>query len=308
MMHLQQQFSRALGLPLTSLHLIKENAYCFIYQAHLEGQPVIVKKYKGADPHLAEMEARAIDFYHQIARHHQDLIDSRTIAFNRENNILCIQYVPGECFSRLLYRSIVDRRRRQRALRIMTILGEFLRDLYETTRQPGADTDAFIFEYFHYCSRRLETLPVLGPLFFPGIVADAERLSHAFRRAGVAPSFIHGDFVFKNIHVLGERVGLIDFANTNARSHVLNDVYNLRLALDNMLLPASFKAALLGHFFDGLGAHAFPEIAHRFYYEYHRRRWLMLKIRSRHPLDWLQAWRGLFGFARPFTPRLVFQS
>jgi len=98
----------------------------------------------------------------------------------------------------------------------------------------------------------------------------------------------------------GERVGLIDLANTIPKSHTLNDVYNLNFAFSNMILPKKFKVELWSAFQNGIKPLDFPEIAHHFYYEYHRRRWLMLKIRSRNPKDQMQAFRGLFGFARSF--------
>jgi hypothetical protein len=103
----------------------------------------------------------------------------------------------------------------------------------------------------------------------------------------------------------GERVGLIDLANTIPKSHTLNDVYNLNLALSNMILPKEFKSDLWSAFQNGMKPLAFPEISHHFYYEYHRRRWLMLKLKSRNPKDQMQAFRGLFAQifrtgARPF--------
>ena len=92
----------------------------------------------------------------------------------------------------------------------------------------------------------------------------------------------------------GKRVGLIDLANTIPRSHTLNDVYNLKFALNNMILPKEFKAELWSAFQNGIKPLVFPEIAHHFYYEYHRRRWFMLKLKSRNPKDQMQAFRGLF--------------
>jgi aminoglycoside phosphotransferase (APT) family kinase protein len=144
-------------------------------------------------------------------------------------------------------------------------------------------------------------MPLLGSTLFKGMSSEAERLSNDFRLSNIVPSFIHGDFVFKNIHIKDERAGLIDFANANSLSHPLNDIYNLRFALANMLLPKKFKADLFAGFQDGLGSRDFTEIAQRFYYEYHRRRWLMLKLTSRNPADLIQGFRGLLSFAKPFT-------
>ena len=176
----------------------------------------------------------------------------------------------------------------------MGILGRLIKGLYEMTHAPGAETSPFIFEYSEYTSRQLASVPVLGFLFFRGIIKNTSQLSESFKAAQITPSFIHGDFVFRNIHVSGERVGLIDLANTIEKSHTLNDVYNLKFALNNMILPKEFKTELWAAFQNGLKPFSFPEIVHHFYYEYHRRRWLMLKIRSRNPKDQMQALRGLF--------------
>ena len=100
-------------------------------------------------------------------------------------------------------------------------------------------------------------------------------------------------------------MGLIDLANAIQRSHTLNDLYNLKFALNNMFLPRAFKKELWTAFEAGLKPLSFPEMAHRFYYEYHRRRWLMLKMKSRHPKEQLQAIRGLLSFAKPFGPEAM---
>ena len=301
----KERFSQDLGMELTSLDLIQENKYCYIYRSECDGQPFIIKKYKGDDSALIEEEAKALSFYHDIAKDDPKLIDSRAVKLNAKKNLLCIGFVEGECFSDILYSGRKDAGIRERSVRIMGILGRLMKNLYEMTNVPGAETSPFIFEYSEYSSRRLENIPVLGFLLFRGLAKTTSELSEAFRAACVTPSFIHGDFVFRNIHVDGERVGLIDLANTIQRSHTLNDSYNLKFALNNMLLPKEFKADLWSAFEAGLKPLSFPEITHRFYYEYHRRRWLMLKIKSRHPRDRIQAVRGLFSFARPFKSEAI---
>jgi len=296
----KEQFSRDLEMALTRLDLIQENKYCHIYRSECDGQPVIIKKYKGDDSSLIEEEAKALDFYHDIAKDDPDLIDSKAVKLNAEKNLLCIGFVDGECFSDVLYRGRKDPGVREQSIRIMGILGRLMKGLYEMTHAPGAETSPFIFEYAEHTSRQLASVPVLGFLLFGGIRKESAQLSESFKAANITPSFIHGDFVFRNIHVDGERVGLIDLANTIPKSHTLNDVYNLNFALSNMILPKEFKVELWSAFQNGIKPLAFPEIAHHFYYEYHRRRWLMLKMKSRNPKDQMQAFRGLFGFARSF--------
>jgi hypothetical protein len=72
-----------------------------------------------------------------------------------------------------------------------------------------------------------------------------------------------------------------------------------------MLLPQVFKTDLLAGFREGLGDITFPDAVHRFYYEYHRRRWLMLKLHARSPGDLAQGIRGLMSFAKPFAPEVM---
>jgi Ser/Thr protein kinase RdoA (MazF antagonist) len=290
------------SLGVDSLHLIKENAYCRIYRALSSDGPLIVKTYKGGDPSLARAEAAAIDRYHEFARTRPELLDSRTIRIDEARNIICIQFVPGECSSGLLYRS----RRSPEALRASVsfahVLGTLLSSFRETSARRGGATSPFIFEYLAYASKRLEGIPLLGQTLFRGFSAEAERLSGDLARSGEAPSFIHGDFVPRNIHVQDDRVGLIDFANTIDASHTLNDAYNFRRALRGMFLPREARKKILSGFWDGLGNPEFPECVHRFYHEYHRRRWLMLKLKASGPKDRLHAFLGLLGFARAYRP------
>jgi hypothetical protein len=300
-----QQYSEDLGVPVESLSLIKENKYCLIYRAESRGSPCIIKKYKGEDSKLVQEEARALEFYHQVARDDPELIDSGEVICKPQSNLLRIGFVAGQPFSDALYRARRDPAMRENAIRIMVILGRLLNRMYAITRIPGAATSPFMFEYFEYCSGRLEAIPLLGRLCFKGLAATAEQLARALQQAVVVPCFAHGDFVFKNIHVADGRVGLIDFANANPRSHLLNDVYNLHFALNNMVLPENFKQELIESFHWGLDNLSFPEIAHEFYYEYHRRRWLMLKLISNNPKDILQGIRGLLKFAGPFSPEVT---
>ncbi len=304
--HLREEFSRDLHLDVTSLAFIKGNPYCSIYRLETSEGPAILKKYLGDDPALAETEARAVDFYHTLAHDSADLVDSTTRRLVKEKNLVCIGFVEGEAFSSVLYKSLRDVELRRRCVRAMRILGKLMRRVYDATVLPDEATDPFIFDYFNYCSTRLQEMPVLGRAIFKGLVASAEAIARDFRDARVAPSYIHGDLVFANIHISGDRIGLIDLANTNPRSHLLNDFYNLRLALHNMMLPKSFKKQLMAALGEGLGDLTFPGVAHRFYYEYHRRRWLMLKIRCRKPFFWLEAARGLAtGYVRPFRNDVI---
>lgn len=303
---IRQEFSQDLGFDLTALSFIQENKYCAIYLADTPAGRRIVKKYKGEDTHLAKEEAKALNYYHQLAGSDPELLDSGEALLQEDSNLLAIGFIEGDEFSSVLYRARKSPSERSRSVRLMRILGRIVRGIRESTQVPDAETSPFIFEYFAYCSGRLAQMTILGPLLFRDLGAEAQSLADSFRSSGVVPSFIHGDFVFKNILVRDEQVGLIDFANSNPLSHPLNDIYNMRFALANMLLPPDFKADLMSGFREGLGPVSFPEIAHHFYYEYHRRRWLMLKLSARSPKDRIEGFRGILTFGGPFTREVMF--
>jgi len=296
---------QALGLKLADLRLIKENSSCHIFRAKCEGAPVILKQYKGEDPSLMLQESRALDLYAEMAAANPDLIGAGTLAINPERNLLAIGWIEGEPFSRLLSRARHEGGARETARKAMGILGGYLADLRRRTVQPGAATDPFHFEYLEYCSRRLRGIPLLGRLAFRHAEEEAVEISEAYRAARPVPSAVHGDFVFRNIHISGSRVGLIDFANSLALSHPLNDYYNLDFGLQNTVLPAGIRSMLWAAFRKGLGRMDYPQAVHRFHFEWHRRRWLMLKILGQHPSDWIQAIRGLGSFARAYAPEAL---
>ena len=276
----KQLFSNILEKPLESLDFIQENKYCSIYKAVINNVPHIIKNYKGNDPSLAETEKKALDFYHQVAVGEPDLIDSGKTVFHRNENLLCIGFVEGEPFSSVLYKAGKDTILQEHCLKTMKLLGKLLGDIRNKTKLPNEDTDPFMFEYMKYSSGRLGNSSILGKLFFKGMKNEAEKLCKALIQSKTVPSFAHGDFVFLNIHVHKKRVGLIDFANAIEKSHPLNDIYNMRMALNNMFIPKSFKKELWKSFFIGFGDHIFPEEVHHFYYEYHRRRWLYVKAKQ----------------------------
>jgi len=299
------EYSRDLGIELDALELIQENKYCIIYRAITSNGPCIIKKYRGEDPALVIAEADALSLYHRLAKDDPMLIDSGPPRLIKDKNLLYIGYVDGAAFNTVLYRAQNDASLGARCVRLMSTLGKTLTRIYDETRRAGEETSPFIFEYFHYCSTRLEQLPVLGSVLFHGACTDALELSDMLRTTAPEPSFVHGDLVFKNIHVKDEQLGLIDFANANPLSHPLNDIYNLRFALANMLISRTFKADLLQGFYEGFGDLDFPETVHHFYYEYHRRRWLMLKLTSKGVGDAIQGLRGLMTFAKPFQRKVM---
>lgn len=295
-------FAAAFKKPVNGLHLIKENPYCRIYGARLDTEPVIIKQYKTEEDRLVRLESEAVDYYHEMAKEMNSLTDSQTIEFIADQKLLCVSFVDGEPFSDFLYKARRSSERQHLAKLYMSQLGDYLVELRNRSTQPGAETDPFHFEYLRYCSERLAKIPVLGRSYFRNAIVEAEAIINEFQQAQIDPSAIHGDFVFRNIHVQHDKVGLIDFANALERSHPLSDIYNLKLALHNMLLPKDFKAQLWDSFYAKVKPLFYPVEAQRFYFEYHRRRWLMLKLYNRNPSHWMQVLRGMTGFAKPFQP------
>lgn len=305
-----EEYSSDLGLQINSLDLIQENKYCLIYLAQTHEGKRIIKKYRGHDPSLIRVEFQALSFYHELAMDNPDLTDSGDPMLNDQKNLLCIGFVDGEPLSDFLYKSRNNPDLQIRSAHYMRLLGKLNRSIYEKTQRPDQSTSPFIFEYFRHSSKRLEEIPALGSTLFRNYSRTAAEISEEFEKASIIPSFVHGDFVFRNIHVHEERVGLIDFANAIYLSHPLNDIYNMRMALGNMVLPKKFKIELALNFNEGFGSVVFPEIAHHFYFEYQRRRWLMLKLswllrrdtklRWYNVKDFLQGLRGLMTFAKSY--------
>ena len=293
--------SAALGLQITALRIIQRNAYCAIYGGLLaDGDRCIVKTYFSADPELARIEVQAANFYRDVIREVPDVHPGGALAFVPEANILALRFVPGTCFTDAVYAAVRHPAERAHILTATRRLGEILRRLYDAS-QTRAAVDPFMGEYASYASGRLEHLPWPVHHLFAGSQADARALWTAWQTAEPVVSFCHGDFTFRNLHLDGGTIGLIDFANARWNSHILNDVYNFHLAAHNMILPRSFRNDILTALVDGMGELCFAGNVHHFFYEYHRRRWLMLKLTARHPWAWLQTCRALATFARPFS-------
>jgi Ser/Thr protein kinase RdoA (MazF antagonist) len=269
-----------LGLDLRAVTLLRRNDYCEIFRAVVEGEPVVVKQYLTGDPELARREAQAIAFYHEVADGDPSLIPARLLALNPETRTFCMSWVQGELLSRLLLRAGGRADLERRSVVAMERLGRLLAELHGRTAARDAAPSPFLLEYIVHASRRLERVPLLGRTLFRGYEAESERLYDALCAAGTAPSFAHGDLVPANIVLDGERIGLIDFANTNRRSHLLNDVYGLRIGAESSPFRPALRAELVRALYRGLGRLDFPDAVHRFHWEYHRRRWLSLKLAS----------------------------
>ena len=176
------QLSRYFELPIRSLDLIKENKYCYIFKAATDDDKLfIIKQYKGDDPAIVTAEAEALDRYYAIVKNDPRLINSRVLMLVPDKNLLAIEFVPGEPFSEFLYRSRNNPDLQERSIRIMSVLGELLRHLYELTVIPDGEPSPFLLEYISYCSERLEEMVAAGELLLratrqqiPGHLGDPE--------------------------------------------------------------------------------------------------------------------------------------
>lgn len=295
---LRREFEAACGRPIEGGELLGENKYCTIWRVMMDGTPVVLKKYVGDNPALARVEGEAVEVYHRIAVGVPELIDSRRVAFSAPHNVVGVSFVPGDRLADVLLRLSSDRARWPEASLLLGIVGETLRRLYETTKQPGLALDRFHAEYIHYTSRSLAGVRVMGRVMFRRWEQEAAELVAELEKAAVVPSFAHGDLVPRNIHVQDGRVGLIDFANSLMASHPLHDMMNMWFALQNMMIDGGFRARLWDAFCDGFGPRQFPDAAWLFFWEWHRRRWLMLNLRTNDPRRLARALRGLATFAR----------
>lgn len=99
-------------------------------------------------------------------------------------------------------------------------------------------------------------------------------------------SFVHGDFVPANIHIdiNKNKIGLIDFANSNYYSTIHNDIYNFKLAIETMYINRNLKNKIIKALYCGIGD--LPDDSmQEFFRIYHIHRWLMLKTQSNNPLE-----------------------
>jgi hypothetical protein len=302
----QQQvgpYAKALGIELVSLSPIQRNKYCAIGKGTLkDGTPCIVKDYGQSDPALAKLEADSLAFYDRFSAGIEGLKGCGTLAYNADENLLAISFMSGESYTRFVYKSLFSKVRKTQAVRHAEALGCLLRALYmEGPVSADHELGDFMREYLQHSTDRLKKVPMLGNIILNRKALGVQALLADAKASGERPSFCHGDCVPRNAHADEQGIGLIDWANTSEQSHILNDVYNLFNALNNMVLPPAFKRQILQALSDGLGDLSFDIRLHRFFYEYHRRRWLMLKLYARRPWPFLQALRGIVTFARPFS-------
>lgn len=291
--------SKELGVEVTNSAFISRNPYCRIYQAIVYEEKAIIKLYEPGRDQLALAETQAVQRYHLFAKRDKRFHDCRVLHYNIDR-CFAASFVPGKSLAHWVYDCKRDAAQIPKTIEAVRLAASWLCSLAEETKcllKP----DPFLIDYLLYTSGKLQKSRFVGSLF-PHAIDEANQLIQDYLNSEAFTTAIHGDFVFRNIHFDGERVGIIDFANSLDRSHILNDAYNWSFALKNMVLPKEIKLALSNAFFEGLGRVELDDAVHAFYYEYHRRRWLMLNLLSRNPLRWMRGLVALKSFCRPWSP------
>lgn len=272
--------SRRLGVQLTGLELIKDNGRCFVYRGLRPDNDVIIKQYRSRDATLARREVHALHVYDEVCEDVPEALPVRVLAFDPETHTFCMEYVHGATMAQALERARGNSVREAAVARAMTVVGALLRALYERTRRSGVTPSPFLKEYLQHVSNGLRSVPLLGRTVFESYPLEAAALWDDLIQTGEPTSMIHGDPSLNNILVRGNRVGLIDFANTNDAAHLLADAYGLSVCLRTKRMSKGFRQQLFDALHQGMGGGNFTDAAHRFYWEWHRRRWLFLKLSS----------------------------
>lgn len=288
------------NIDILSLELIAENNYCFIFKGICSEKKLIVKCYKTSDNKLAQLEAEGVNCWHQLASDNKEFIDSRALFIDDSEKLIGIDFVKGVSFADFIYKNSADKSAYPLICKLSENLGKILRDFrVKTVQNEGFDD--FHCKYLKYCSNSLANFSIAGYKIFSDMPESANKLCEILNNASDKSSFAHGDFVFRNIHVEHECVGLIDFANCLTNSHTMNDYFNLWFALHNMFIPSNLKLSIWRSFKRGLKKIECSNNVAEFFYEFHRRRWLMLNLCSKNPLRWLRALTGIKVFKANYS-------
>ncbi len=272
-----EKLEERLDLRLEALEVVRENRCCWIFRGETKGEAVIIKQYKQGLYEGCVQEARAIECYGEACAGISGVLPSRVVSVNAHTGTLCISYIRGELLSTTLRRTPRGATR-SGVLDALENVGRLLARLRERTASARPPS-AFLEEYLLYASARLGSLPLLGTTLFSEFPRDAERLFEELCDAGELSSLSHGDLVLANMIFDGRRIGLIDFAHANLDGHVLDDVYSLWVTLETLwYAPSSLRSDMMSAVRQGIGSLEHDYRAHRFFWEYHRRRWLAIHV------------------------------
>ena len=275
-------------LPLTNIHLIKRNPYCAIYRATCEQEIVIAKHYVKDQEQLVGNEAKSVALYQEIARSCDAWLDCKVIECNTQDGLLVVSFVPGTSLSQHIYHS----KNKSLLLENIASLGKLLASIYRDTQKIGA-IDSFFYEYIEYCQQKLQAVRGIRKHLI-----KRYRFPQIKKLQSSNISFSHGDFVPANIHVEGDKIGLIDFANSNHHAHIVNDIINFRIAINNMLIAKNLKRDILQALHQGIGELTIEPSVVDLFHAFHYYRWLMLNINSKNPLALLNVWQNAQRFSK----------
>ncbi|MEX2670238.1 hypothetical protein [Candidatus Uabimicrobium amorphum] len=269
-------------LPLTNITFIKKNPYCSIYRAQLHKEIVFVKHYIQQQETLVPNEAKSIELYQKITHGENIWSECTVIECDPPKGLLVVSFVPGDSLSRCIYSC----KNKPQLLQNVVSLGKLLGSLYNETKREGT-IDPFFYEYIEYCQQKLQNIHGI-----PGCLSKRYHLLPVEKVKENCISFSHGDFVPANIHLHNEKVGLIDFANSNDCSHIENDIMNFTIAINNMFIKSSLKKEILQAFHEGIGERTvFPQTKNLFR-TFHYCRWIMLNIHSKNPFRLFNVWKN----------------
>jgi serine/threonine protein kinase len=251
---------------------------------------------------LAGVEYQALEHYARMVAAIPDMVACCPLKIVQEQdlNAIVFEYFSGYSLGRFFYRSLWSKEYGRKLLQVVERLCFYLQvnlELCQNQNEVSDGLSGFFAEYMLYCSNGLEK-HFSGRFLCSGFVREAEELCREFAAQPMGKSGlcrIHGDLVPANILVNSKgEFCLIDFANSQPNGHLLSDVYGFLCSIRLFsLCPSVYKPVRA--LFDGLiQKGGYSELERKFFYEFHRRRWLWLKISSLHPLRQLEFWRALW--------------
>ncbi|WP_372369490.1 phosphotransferase [Candidatus Uabimicrobium sp. HlEnr_7] len=284
---LNTKFMEISSMSFSDIKLLKKNPYCDIYQAKSSDELVIVKQYALQHQNLLIDEAKSIKLYHETIN--DRWLDCRVLESFPQYGILIMSFVPGISLSQFIYRS--DKTQKEQMLENIFSLGKLLRLLYSSTETVGS-IDNFFYEYIEYCQQKLGEVHGIRKY-----LVQRYKIKKVPSIKTSTISFSHGDFVPANIHISDSSVGLIDFANSNHRGHIINDLINFTIAINNMFISKKWKKHILNAIHEGVGELAISPQVKNIFYAFHYYRWLMLNINSKSPFALVNVWQNAQRFS-----------
>jgi hypothetical protein len=295
----REGFSSCLNADFGPVEPILINPYCAILRTTRQGDAVILKQYRPEHIHLAGEERTALLSWSAACAGVSGIYATDCLGYEPGRGVIAIQFVPGMRLSDTLRQAARNPSQSGPLLEQCARLGTVLANWRRTTAlERDSGFHPHYRDYIAYLARKLGGIGLGVGALFRSLGEEVESRIVQLESCGDAPSRTHGDLVPRNIHVDSTGIGVVDLANSLANGHPYDDGANFRLALKAMGLPRSFEAQVLEAVMEPLAREGLSEGALDFFREYHRQRWLMLRLTTRSPRNWADALRGLAGFAR----------